>query len=108
MDTIGKRLFVAQDMSGTLISEVIDLNNMVHLGIHAKWTGTPSGDLYFEVSGEIGSPTTWETFDTATVSGSGSQFWIDRNVPYRWARLRYEPTASTGIMDADAIAKGDK
>ena len=108
MDTVGKKLFVDADMTGTLASEPVSLNNMVHIGIHNVWTGTPTGDIYFEVSGEIGTPTTWEVLDSASVSGAGSQFWIDRNAPYRWARVRYVPTAGTGLLTSDAITKGDE
>ena len=108
MDTIGKRLFDNTDMSTALASEAIDLNNMVHIGIHAVWTGAPTGDLYFEVSGQVGQPTVWEVFDDVPVSGSGSQFWIDRNIPYRWARVRYVVTAGTGNLTCDSITKGDK
>lgn len=107
MDTIGKRLFESADMTGTLVSDKVDLNNMLHIGIHCVWTGTPAGDLFFEVSGELGEPTTWEVFDSVTLAGAGTQFWIDRNVPYRWARIRYVPTGSTGIIDADVVSKGD-
>lgn len=109
MDTISKKLFTDEDMTGLLESEPVSLNNMVHIGIHCKWTGaTAAGDLYFEVSGEIGAPTTWEPLDSVSVSGGGSQFWIDRNAPYLWARVRYLPTAGTGTITVHSVTKGDK
>lgn len=108
MDTIGKRLFLNESMAGDLASDVVDLNNMVHLSLHAVWTGTPNGTLIFEVSGQLGQPTVWETFDTASVSGSGSQYWIDRNIPYRWARVRYVFGSGSGQISLDAITKGDQ
>ena len=107
MDTVGKRLFQNTDMTGTLVSEPVNLNNMVHVGIHNVWTGTPAGDIYFEVSGEIGTPTQWEVLDSASVAGSGSQFWIDRNAPYMWCRVRYVPTGSTGNLTTSVVTKGD-
>ena len=107
MDTVGKTLFQDEDMTGTLTSEPVDLNNMMHIGIHNVWTGTPAGDIYFEVSGELGDPTTWETLDSASVAGGGTQFWIDRNAPYKWARVRYVPTGSTGLLTSHSITKGD-
>jgi len=107
MNTISKKLFEGEDMTGTLVSEPFPLNDMIHFGLHAVWTGTPIGDLFFEVSGEIGIPATWETFDSVSVAGAGSQFWIDRNIPYIWARLRYVPSSSTGSLSADAVAKGE-
>lgn len=111
MDNIAERFFKDDDMTvatGTLTSDPVDLNDMIHIGIHAVWTGTPAGDLYFEVSGQIGEPTVWEVFDSVSVAGSGSQYWIDRNIPYKWARLRYVPTGGTGTINADAIAKGER
>lgn len=107
MDTIGKELFADTDMTGTLTSEPVDLHNMVHISIHAVWTGTPNGDLYYEVSGQLGDPTVWEVYDSVSVAGSGSQYWIDRNVPYKWARVRYVPSSGTGLLSVDAISKGD-
>jgi hypothetical protein len=107
MDTVGKRLFDNTDMTGTLVSEPVDLNNMIHIGIHNTWSGTPAGDLYFEVSGELGEPVNWEALDSASIAGAGSQFWIDRNAPYRWARVRYVPTGSTGFLTSHVVTKGD-
>jgi hypothetical protein len=108
MDTISKKLFSDEDMTGTITSEAFSMNNMVHVGIHNSWTGTPAGDIYFEVSGEIGTPTNWEVLDSASVAGSGTQFWIDRNAPYLWVRVRYVPTGSTGNLTSHVVAKGDK
>ena len=108
MDSVGKRLFQNESMAGTLESDPVNLNNMIHIGIHNVWTGgTANGTIYFEVSGEIGTPTQWETLDSASVSGAGSQFWIDRNVPYMWARVRYVPAGGTGSLTTSVITKGD-
>lgn len=107
MDTIGKRLFTNEDMTGTLVSEPVSMNNMLHIGIHNTWTGTCTGEIYFEVSGDIGQPVNWEILDSAPVSGAGSQYWIDRNAPYKWARVRYVPTANTGLLTSHSITKGD-
>lgn len=107
MDTISTKLYEGESMASTLISEPISLHNMLHVSLHARWTGAPTGDLYYEVSGEIGNPTVWEQYDSVSVAGSGTQYWIDRNTPYAWIRLRYVPSAGTGSMDADVVTKGD-
>lgn len=107
MDTVSKKLFEDQGMTNTVASEPVSLHNMEHLSIHAKWTGTPQGTLFFEISGQIGTPEIWETLDSVAVNGSGTQFWIDRNCPYIWARVRYVPTASTGNLTVYAATKGD-
>lgn len=109
MDTVGKLIFRDESMAGLLESEPVSLHNMVHIGIHLTWTGaTAAGDLYFEVSGELGQPNNWEALDSANVAGPGSQFWIDRNAPYRWARIRYVPTGGTGVLQGHVITKGDQ
>ena len=107
MDTVGKRAFQNASMASTLVSEPISLNNMLHTSVHCVWSGAPTGDLFYEISGDIGEPTNWEVYDSATVSGSGTQYWVDRNVPYMWLRVRYVPSAGTGTLDADIITKGD-
>ena len=107
MDTISKRAFDATSMASTIVSDPISLNNMLHVSIHCVWSGAPTGDLFYEVSGQIGNPTNWEVYDTVSVAGSGSQYWIDRNTPYMWIRVRYVPSAGTGSIDADVVTKGD-
>jgi hypothetical protein len=109
MDTIGNKLFLNEDMDVTIFSDPINLNNMLHVSLHASWSGaTANGTLYYEICGELGQPTNWEVYDSATVSGSGTQLWVDRNVPYLWARLRYVPASGTGTINADAVTKGDQ
>jgi hypothetical protein len=108
MDTIGKRLFESTDMTGTLISEAVSLNNILHVSVHARWSGSPNGTLIYEVSGEIGDPQAWEAYDSASVGGAGTQYWIDRNTPYMWIRVRYVPSSGTGDLDVDVVLKGDK
>lgn len=106
MDTIGKRLIENQNMASTLISDVLDLNNVLHYTVHATWTGAPTGDLFLEISGELGAPVNWEAIAALPIAGSGQQLWFDRNAPYRWVRLRYEPTAGTGTLNIASITKG--
>jgi hypothetical protein len=108
MDTIGKRIIENGNMASTLVSSVVDLSNMLHLGVHCTWTGVPTGTLYFEISGEIGAPANWETIANLAVTGAGQQLWLDRNTPYKWARLRYVPSAGTGTLNIHAITRGHK
>jgi len=106
MDTIKTQFFTAQDMTGTLVSPIMDLRNMNHLCVHCTWVGTPTGTLSLEVSAES-TPTNFETVSNVAVAGAGSQMWLDRNAPYTHVRVRYVPTASTGTIESLGIAKGD-
>lgn len=107
MDTVGKRLLQGESMASTIESDPISLNNMLHTSVHCVWTGTPTGDIYYEISGDIGTPTNWEVYDSQAVAGAGTQYWVDRNVPYMWLRVRYEPSAGAGNLDVDVVTKGD-
>lgn len=108
MDTLGKRIIEDGDMSGALVSEAISLNNVLHMSIHAIWTGTPSGTLVLEVSGEVQTPTTWEPLSSVAAGGAaGSQLWLDRNAPYAWARVTCS-AGGTGTLNVIAVTKGDE
>jgi len=106
MNTISKSIFKAQDMTGTLVSSALNLNNLLHYSVHLKWSGTPVGNLYLEAS-SIAGGATWEILASLAVSGADSQMWMDRNTPYAEIRLRYVPTSGVGTLDGDFLAKGD-
>lgn len=109
MDTLSKKVFNNVNMAGSLVSETINLQNMLHVSYHMVWSGaTADGDLYLDVSAEIGAPNSWENIASVTVSGAGSQLWMDRNAPYLWARLRYVPISGTGTLNGDIIMKGSR
>lgn len=109
METYAKKIFDSADMSGTLTSDPISLADMEHLSVHLLWTGgTADGTLYFEASGEVGQPTSFEDVTDVAVSGAGSQLWLDRNAPYTWARIRYVPNSGAGSLTGYAVTKGDK
>ena len=104
MDTNKVNVWESVDMAGSLISASVHLNNVDHMSAHVFWTGTPTGDLYLEISN---NNIDWAEVATTAVSGAGNQMWLDRNTPYAFFRLRYEPTASTGTISAISITKGD-
>ena len=109
MDTLGKRIIENGDMSGNINSEVIPLDNILHYAIQCNWTGgTADGDIHIEVSAELGAPSNWSRIASATVLGSGTQLWFDRNVPYKWVRIVYERSSGTGVLEVVVILKGDK
>ena len=109
MDTISQKLFTNDDMAGSLVSDVIDLRNILHVAYHCVWSGaTASGDIYLDVSAESGGPASWENIASVNVAGAGSQLWLDRNAPYVWARIRYVPAAGTGNLTVNVVKKGDK
>jgi hypothetical protein len=108
MDTIGKHLLIAGDMSGNLVSEHFCTDNMEHMSVNCVYTGTPTGDLIYEISSDMSAPTNWQPLATVPVAGAaGNQIWLDRNAPYKYIRISYTFTAGLGTLNINVIAKGD-
>lgn len=113
MDTVQRNLVTNGDMSGAIVSEPVYLGGISMIAVHAKFDGSPSGDLSLEVSigleiGSDGKPTLWESFNTITLTGAaGTQMWLDSQTPYTWVRLTYSPTAGTGTLNAILAGKGE-
>jgi hypothetical protein len=108
MDTLGKHLLIAGDMSGNLVSEVFCLDNMIHVSTNCNYVGTPTGNLVYEVCSDMSDPVNWQTLATTAVAGAaGGQLWLDRNAPYKYLRVTYAFTAGVGTLDVNIIAKGD-
>lgn len=108
MDTVGKRLLIAGDMSGNLVSDVYCLDNMEHISTNCVYAGTPTGNLVYEVSSDMSNPVNWNTLASVPVAGAaGGQLWLDRNAPYKYLRITYAFTAGVGSLDVNIIAKGD-
>jgi hypothetical protein len=106
MDTIRQDIISAGDLSGNLTTDPITLNNILHISVFAEWAGTPTGTLYLECSTDNNN---WfELSNVALAGAADNQLWIDKNAPYRWARLRYAFTAGVGTLNVHAIKKGDK
>lgn len=106
MDTLRQDVLQAGDMSANITSDVITLNNIEHIAVRAVWTGTPTGTLFLECSTDN---VNWFELDNVAVTGvADSQLWIDKNAPYRFARVRYSFTGGVGSLDVHAIKKGDK
>lgn len=104
----------AQSMATSYKSIGIDLNQTVLYSIEAVWTGTPTGSFNLEVSNDIvpinsavGNPVAqdpaghvinWVTYtgSSTAVSGPGNFLWNVLEAGYRWVRVSYTASSSTG------------
>lgn len=99
------------DASVNQLSAVADVSNVENICIHFAITGgPPTGTLYLDIaigldSGPDGLPVTWEEFDSVAFAAAGTQMWLDKEIPYTYARLRWEQTGGSGTMSAVLTTK---
>lgn len=99
------KVISAGSMTGTstINSTVMDLDQHLGVGCQAIWSGTPNGTVKLQASNDIGTASNWTDVpnDSTTISGSaGSSIWTIDPVEYRWLRVTYTNTSSTGTLNA--------
>ena len=99
--------------TATVNSTVMDLDQSYGWDCQAVWTGTPNGAIKVQVSDDIAlssaSVTNWTDVASSSVSitgAAGNTRWGARPVDYRWLRLTYTNTSSTGVLNATCAVKG--
>ena len=108
------------DMSGNINSQGMDFNQIMLYSVQAVWTGTPSGILKLQLSNDIVNPVigsigqanevvNWTDYTGSpqTLSGSAGNFvWNCIYPGYRWMRLVYTASSSSGTLNVIVSAKG--
>lgn len=86
------------DMTTTLTSTPLNINEVTLNGIQCVWTGaTPIGSLAVQVSNDN---ITYTTVGTLAVSGnSGSDAFNVQQSGFAWLRVVYTPTSGTGSLN---------
>ena len=103
------------DLTTTLNSEAIFSQNMIYSSVQVSGTGTLSGTMEFYGSNDfggapgLGTPiiTNWASIGTVTVSASGNALSIT-NLAYKWIKIKWTDTASTGVGTFNVTIKGDR
>lgn len=97
-------LFSSESMTGALTSKAIDLQTMFGYSIQNVWTGTPAGNIVVQKSND---KTTWFTVDTQAAGGAAGSAMVEKtDVTYRYVRVIWTPSASTGSLTTKFLAKG--
>jgi hypothetical protein len=100
------------NMSITIISSIINLNEVASYSVQAVYTGTPAGSIKLQGSNDImtssgNPPTNWTdiTDSVSDISTAGS-YLINVEIPtYSWVRLVYSPTGGSGTLNARVNTK---
>lgn len=108
-------------MGSSFVSEGFFLGHIAYFSASAVFTGTPNGSLRLEVSNDKGvedknnggwsdagiSNWTVDTDSIFTITAAGDVTWNVQNCGYRWVRVRWTQSSSTGSMTSLRVnAKG--
>ena len=108
------RLMTAGDMSGSLSSNGVNLNQMVKFTIQAVFTGAPVGTLKLQISTDdvpqapagqnpSANVVNWTDYtgSSLAVSAAGNVAWLVEGSGYQWVRVVYTVTGGTGSMNIE-------
>lgn len=102
----------AGDMSGSLASTALRMENVSLAAIQAIYTGSPAGTLKLQGScdpcevGEV--PTHWTDITGASTVVAAADSWIfNLTAPgFRWLRVVWTPSSGTGALTLNVQTKG--
>jgi hypothetical protein len=81
------------------------LDNIYGYSFDCQWTGTPAGDLIVQGSN---TKDTWHEIDKVTIAGAvGTKLFNVNGAFYRFTRLVWVQTGSTGTLNARYMSKGN-
>lgn len=103
----------------TITTAAVQLEHIFGFAVQLVWTGTPVGNFTIEVSNDMPpaggvipstfAPTNWSTLSGSTKAAGGAAGEHIYNVTdamYRWFRIKYVGTGSTGSVTARHNLKG--
>tara|TARA_R110000868_G_scaffold234036_2_gene487742 strand:- start:14 stop:355 length:342 start_codon:yes stop_codon:yes gene_type:complete len=103
--SLNKQIISSGDMSGNLISEVLDLGELTGYAVHAIWSGTPDGDLV--VSGSNTQVIAdFVPVNAQTIGGvAGAHMLNVEKSHYKYILVQYIQASSTGILNCHVSGK---
>lgn len=98
----------AGDMSASVNSDNVKLDQIYGFSFHAIFTGAPVGTFKLQASNDPSAPTNWADIPDSEqpVVGSGDIFWNYNGAFYKWVRVVYSRTSGTGTCNVTYSSKG--
>ena len=114
MKTANVPLVKNGDMSGTINSSPILLDQDVGVYFQAIFTGAPAGNFKLQASADVGiqpagtAITNWTDYTGSAVSitAAGDYAWDVTTTSARWMRLVYVPSSGSGTLNVQVTTKG--
>lgn len=104
------KFVTAQSMGASFNSNPLPLDQISSTNIHCIYTGTPSGTLVLQASNDDVPKTqiaNWTDISGSSVAiaAAGDTMYNNPYSIYKWIRVKYTRTASTGSMDCYYMGK---
>jgi hypothetical protein len=111
-------LIVAASMAADVVSDPIDVKNIIVGSIQLTFTGSPVGSMKLQCSNDVydylkqpgiqPAAVNWTDIDTTTLSvtASGSIVYNLTSIGYDQLRVVYTRTSGTGVLNARMVGKG--
>jgi len=104
----------AGDMSADITGDTVFIGHIYGFAVQAVWTGTPQGTIKVQGSCDLGraedDPTGvshWDDISTQAAGGAaGTKLFNLDAQHYRWVRVVYTKSSSTGTLNARINLKG--
>lgn len=111
MKIANEKIVNAGSMGADITSSAILIDQLYGFSVQSVYTGTPVGDLIFQVSNDdvplASQVVNWNNIATAvsiSAAGSNLQNFIGTN--YKWLRVFYDRTSGTGTLTVTLCGKG--
>lgn len=95
---LNQKVIDGGDMVGSITPAAVDISGVTSYAVHAFWTGTPAGNIIVEGSNDNSNFVAVST--TAAGGAAGNVLVNVPNAAYRYVRVKYVLTSSTGVLNA--------
>lgn len=110
MAFLNEQLSSAVSLGASYTSSVIDCSYYQAGSIILSWTGTPAGNFTVEISDDPDQASgSWILYTDSTQAAggaSGSKLYDFPSISFRYMRLKYTRSSSTGVLTAHYFIRG--
>lgn len=110
---VGGTSGISGDMSTTITSLYVNIDEAVSYAVQAVFVGSPNGTIQLQASNDVllssaSVPVNWTVIPTTVqvISPSTGNYMVNVELPaYSWVQLVYIPTSGSGTMTANLNSK---
>jgi hypothetical protein len=103
MFRINVKVFEQVSMGVSLMSQVIDISEVVGYCVHAIWSGTPTGQIITEGSND---GVNFVSVNQQNTAGAAGQHLLNvEHQHYRYVRIRFNRVSGSGLLDCYVSGK---
>lgn len=102
---LNKHVIQNGDMSGDLVSEILDLGEVTGYAVHAIWTGSPDGSLIVSGSNTLTAADFVPVNTQATGAAAGSHLLNVEKFHYKYIMVQYDRDAGSGTLNCYVSGK---